>query len=158
MVLRHAARNHVDRIFNEAEQVVFEDGVDDSDIDVVDLPDTGLPSIDKAEGEKRGRRPLPANLPRERVEYDLPDDQKFCPCCSKQMHRRGRGRHRAIAYRGGGEGLAKCAGTRQHLCYFDGSCFSCITIAIQISGVVFLSNWKSIGTLLHQLGLTQILR
>jgi transposase len=36
-----------------------------------------------------GRRPLPANLPRERVEYDLPDDQKTCPCCRGQMHRMG---------------------------------------------------------------------
>lgn len=83
------SEKHVDRVFNEAEQVAFEDGVEDGDIDLVDLPDTGLPSIEKPEGEKRGRRPLPANLPRERVEYDLPDDQKFCPCCSKQMHRMG---------------------------------------------------------------------
>src|SRR5690606_17034422 len=28
-------------------------------------------------------------LPRERVEYDLPEDQKICPCCSGQMHRMG---------------------------------------------------------------------
>ncbi|MGY4593272.1 transposase [Bradyrhizobium sp. GM22.5] len=32
---------------------------------------------------------MPANLPRERVEYDLPDDQKACPCCRGQMHRMG---------------------------------------------------------------------
>ncbi len=40
-------------------------------------------------GKKRGRRPLPEDLPRERVEYDLADDQKACPCCKSQMHRMG---------------------------------------------------------------------
>ena len=57
--------------------------------DVVDLPNTGLPTIEGTTGKKRGRRPLPENLPRERVEYDLPDDQKACPCCHGQMHRMG---------------------------------------------------------------------
>src|SRR5262245_8225228 len=28
-----------------------------------------------------GRRPLPDHLPRERVEYDLADAEKACPCC-----------------------------------------------------------------------------
>uniref|UniRef100_UPI001ABB3F02 transposase n=1 Tax=Burkholderia ambifaria TaxID=152480 RepID=UPI001ABB3F02 len=34
---------------------------------------------------KRGRRPLPADLPRERIEYDLPEDRKICPCCGKAL-------------------------------------------------------------------------
>ncbi|WP_175743869.1 IS66 family transposase zinc-finger binding domain-containing protein, partial [Burkholderia ambifaria] len=38
---------------------------------------------------KRGRRPLPADLPRERIEYDLPEDRKICPCCGKALHRMG---------------------------------------------------------------------
>lgn len=38
---------------------------------------------------KRGRKPLPANLPRQRVEYDLADDQKICPCCLHPLHRMG---------------------------------------------------------------------
>lgn len=45
--------------------------------------------VDSAAGKKRGRRPLPEDLPRERVEYDLPDDKKSCPCCQGQMHRMG---------------------------------------------------------------------
>jgi transposase len=32
---------------------------------------------------------LPADLPRKRVEYDLPEDQKVCPCCQEAMHRIG---------------------------------------------------------------------
>lgn len=83
------SEKHVDRIFNEAEQAADEDDADSEENDVVDLPDTGLASVDGPTDKKRGRRPLPETLPRERVEYDLPDDQKACPCCHGQMHRMG---------------------------------------------------------------------
>jgi transposase len=83
------SEKHVDRIFNEAEQAADEDGADSEECDVVALPDTGLPAIDGTTGKKRGRRPLPENLPRERVEYDLREDQKACPCCRGRMHRMG---------------------------------------------------------------------
>lgn len=82
------SEKHVDRLFNEAEEASEEDDPDHGD-DVADLPDTGLPAVESAAGKKRGRRPLPEDLPRERVEYDLPDDQKVCPCCDSQMHRMG---------------------------------------------------------------------
>jgi transposase len=81
------SEKHIDRIFNEAEQAADED--DAGSEENVDLPDTGLPLGESATGKKRGRRPLPENLPRERVEYDLPDDQKTCRCCRGQMHRMG---------------------------------------------------------------------
>jgi transposase len=83
------SEKHIDRIFNEAEQAADEDDVDSEENDAVDLPDTGLPSVESTTGKKRGRRPLPESLPRERVEYDLPEDQKACPCCRGQMHRMG---------------------------------------------------------------------
>lgn len=79
----------VDRVFNEAEQITCENEVEGDDIAPVDLPDTGLRSGETKQGKKRGRRPLPENLPRERIEYELPDDQKMCPCCSRKMHRMG---------------------------------------------------------------------
>ena len=82
-----------DRLFNEAEQVAAEDEArnDDGGEDGagVDLPDTGLPGADKPAARKRGRKRLPENLPRERVEYDLQGDQKACPCCHGRMHRMG---------------------------------------------------------------------
>ncbi|OWK25935.1 hypothetical protein AJ87_49370 [Rhizobium yanglingense] len=83
------SEKHVDRILNEAEQVADEDEADSEDSDVVDLPYTGLPAIEGRTGKKRGRKALPENLPRERVEYDLPDDHKACPCCGGRMHSHG---------------------------------------------------------------------
>ncbi|MER9651038.1 IS66 family transposase [Mesorhizobium sp. M0199] len=83
------SEKHIDRLFNEAEQAADEDAADNEDGGVVVLPDTGLPASEGATGKKRGRKALPENLPRERVEYDLPDDQKACPCCRHQMHRMG---------------------------------------------------------------------
>jgi len=82
-----------DRTLNEAEQIVdaegdvgFEDDIEDA---AAPLPDTGLPPSASVQGKKRGRKPLPDHLPRERVEYDIPEDQKSCPCCSTRMHRMG---------------------------------------------------------------------
>lgn len=83
------SEKHVDRIFNEAEEGADEDGADSHESELIDIPDTGLPPVESTTGQKRGRRPLPENLPRERVEYDLADDQKACPCCRHQMHRMG---------------------------------------------------------------------
>lgn len=83
------SEKRADRLFNEAEQVAAGDEAGDEHGAVVDLPDTGLPPEDKPEGKKRGRKRLPENLPRERIEYDLPDDQKACPCCDRRMHRMG---------------------------------------------------------------------
>lgn len=77
-----------DRVFDEAEQIAETEPADDDD-DLPGLPETGLPDVDPPESGKRGRTPLPANLKRERVEYDLPEDQKACPCCSKPLHRIG---------------------------------------------------------------------
>ncbi|MEM7505052.1 MAG: IS66 family transposase, partial [Pseudomonadota bacterium] len=36
-----------------------------------------------------GRRRLPQDLPRQRVEHDLPEAEKACPCCGKRRHRIG---------------------------------------------------------------------
>jgi hypothetical protein len=64
-----------DRLFNEAEQIAETEPAEEDD-DLPVLPDTGLPDTAPVLG-KRGRKPLPAHLPRERVEYDLHEDQKI---------------------------------------------------------------------------------
>lgn len=67
-------------LFNEAEQ------------DVATLaPDAGEEADKgpKSAGKKRGRQPLPAHLPRKRVEHDLPESEKVCRCCQGALHRMG---------------------------------------------------------------------
>jgi transposase len=77
-----------ERIFNEAEQAAAESR-DDDDAEAVAVPDTGLPEAPKPAPKTRGRKPLPDDLPRQRVEHDLGEDQKDCPCCHNRMHRMG---------------------------------------------------------------------
>ena len=85
---RYAPRSEklTERIFNEAEQAAAEDT---DDVEAAPIAETGLPDPEKPEPKKRGRKPLPEDLPRERVEHDLPEDQKACPCCRNRMHRMG---------------------------------------------------------------------
>jgi transposase len=46
-----------------------------------------------------GRRPLPDDLPRERVEYDLDEAEKACPCCGRTRVRIGAETSRQLDYR-----------------------------------------------------------
>jgi len=84
-----------DRGFDEAEQMAAlalakgDDGQAEDEQDTPCLPDTGLPELDRPNHKKRGRKPLPADLPRQRIEYDLPEDQKVCPCCQHDLNRMG---------------------------------------------------------------------
>jgi len=82
--MRHVS----ERIFNEAEQAAAE-GEATEDVEAAAVADTGLPDAEKPEPKKRGRKPLPKDLPRERVEHDLAEDQKACPCWRNRMHRMG---------------------------------------------------------------------
>jgi transposase len=79
-----------DRVFDEAEQIARSEPCDEEDEGIQPaLPDTGLPPAGKPERRKVGRKPLPAYLKRERIGYDLPEDQRGCPCCGNPMHRIG---------------------------------------------------------------------
>jgi hypothetical protein len=70
-----------ERVFNEAEQMGPE-----SQADAVALPDTDLPEAAPPVPQKRGRKPLPADLPRKRVEHDIPEEQRICACCQGALH------------------------------------------------------------------------
>jgi len=78
-----------DRMFDEAEQAAADVVGDEDGAESFALPETGLPPAEAPAPAKRGRKPLPANLPRTRIEYDLPDDGKICPCCRGALHRMG---------------------------------------------------------------------
>ena len=45
-----------------------------------------------------GRRRLPADLPREKIIHDLPEDEKPCPCCGKLRHIIGKQTHEQLDY------------------------------------------------------------
>jgi transposase len=78
-----------DCVFDEAEQMAAASG-DGNDPDApFSLPETALPQADEPAPRKRGRKPLPAHLPRTRIEYDLSEEQKVCPCCQNALHRIG---------------------------------------------------------------------
>jgi transposase len=58
------------------------------------------PSADQpARRRGHGQRPLPDHLPRERVEYDLAEAEKVCPCCGKARARIGGETSEQLDYR-----------------------------------------------------------
>lgn len=76
-------------MFDEAEQIAATEPPDDDSEAEFALPDTGLPEVDEPARRKRGRKPLPADLPRQRIEYYLTPEEKICPCCQSALHRMG---------------------------------------------------------------------
>ena len=44
---------------------------------------TGVDVAEKSKNHRNGRRPLPAHLPRERIEYDPPKEDLICSCCGQ---------------------------------------------------------------------------
>jgi transposase len=58
-------------LFNEAEVIASTPDAGNT-VDEITIPEHTRP--------KRGRKPLPSNLPRLRIEHDLCDAQKICPC------------------------------------------------------------------------------
>lgn len=45
-----------------------------------------VPATPRPASNGHGRRRLPADLPRQKVVHDLPEEQKVCPCCGKPRH------------------------------------------------------------------------
>jgi transposase len=77
-----------------------------------DFPDPETPPANKsltvpdsppvsatAKRRGHGRRPMPADLPRERVEIDLTDAEKACPCCQRPRIRIGADVSERLDYR-----------------------------------------------------------
>ncbi len=66
-----------------------------------DAPVEPVPPPEPAATKRRGhgRRPLPADLPRERVEIDLTEAEKACPCCQRTRVRIGADVSERLDYR-----------------------------------------------------------
>lgn len=69
-------------LFDEAELLVEEEADTVTDKEEVVKAVAG-------QGKKRGRKPLPAHLPRVEVIYDLTDDEKICEFDGNQLHKIG---------------------------------------------------------------------
>jgi transposase len=65
------------------------------------VPSAPEPSTESAAPRRRGhgRRPRPADLPRERVEIDLTEAEKACPCCQQMRVRIGADVSERLDYR-----------------------------------------------------------
>ena len=44
------------------------------------------PTVSRPASNGHGRKRLPADLPRQKVIHDLPEEEKPCPCCGKMRH------------------------------------------------------------------------
>jgi transposase len=73
---------------------------DDPAPEVAPSPPTApAPEARPRQRPRHGRRPLPDHLPRERVEFDLSEAEKACPCCGKPRVRIGAETNEQLDYR-----------------------------------------------------------
>lgn len=63
------------QLFNEAEAAAEEEKVEAAE----------LITVPEHQRKKRGRKPLPDDLPREEIIHDLPEKEKQCACCGKAL-------------------------------------------------------------------------
>jgi transposase len=95
--LQELLRRHYGRSsekMDPAQRLLFEDLIDKC------IPE--MPAEDQAPvthpRKGHGRRRLPANLPREMIIHDLPEDEKPCPCCGKMRHIIGKQTHEQLDF------------------------------------------------------------
>jgi transposase len=81
-----------------AQRLLFEDLIDKAipEMPAEDGADDQTPPA--RQGKGHGRRRMPANLEREKVIHDLPEDQKSCPCCGRLRHIIGKQTHEQFDY------------------------------------------------------------
>jgi len=80
------------------QRLLFEDLIDKAIPEMPADDDTDAPVVPRRQGKGHGRRRLPSNLPREKVIYDLPEEEKPCPCCGKLRHIIGKETHEQVDY------------------------------------------------------------
>lgn len=66
------------KLFNEAEVIAEEGPAKEEELEKITY-----------ERKKRGRKGLPAELARERIVYEIPEQEQICPECGERMHKMG---------------------------------------------------------------------
>lgn len=94
--------DQLDWLFNEAEVIADEVSIEaplenntsaTDEIAKFDSESTAAPTQ-----KKTGRKPLPADLPRETRLIDLADAEKICPCCHGDLHKIGEEKSEQLEY------------------------------------------------------------
>lgn len=68
------------RLFNEAEEEAPAPMLKDESFSAIEEKTTEVKSHTR---KKRGRKPLPEDIPREEIIHDLSEEEMACPCCGK---------------------------------------------------------------------------
>jgi transposase len=88
-VLRRFYGPHSER-FDSRQLLLFGRQVDTIPLDTPSIEEeAGEKLVNRRVQHKHGRQRLPENLPRVRIEHDLPDAEKPCPCCGEARQRIG---------------------------------------------------------------------
>ena len=83
------------QLFGSKSERQVVDAPEQLNFEFVDLPaaseKVAEPNLDAAEQKQEhrhahGRNPIPAHIPRERIEHTLPEEQRKCSCCGETMH------------------------------------------------------------------------
>ena len=80
LLLRHQYGRRSER-FIDPKQLALFDQVFEALVSKAPSLQSSESSDSKSKKPRRGRRPLPAHLPRMRVEHELDKDERACPCC-----------------------------------------------------------------------------
>ena len=103
--LQHQVRTLLRRYYGRSsekmdprQRLLFEDLIDKA-IPEMPADDAGAEESPPPRRRKgHGRRRLPADLPREKIIHDLPEEEKLCPCCGKLRHIIGKETHEQLDY------------------------------------------------------------
>jgi len=76
--------------FDPRQLLLFGQHIDTTPIDAGSVEEeAGQKLVTRRARHKHGRRRLPESLPRTRIEHDLPESEKKCPCCGEVRQRIG---------------------------------------------------------------------
>ena len=90
--------DQLDWLFNEAEVIVDEIPADSDAEITTDATAADITSAATSTKKKTGRKPLPADLPRETRIIDVADTEKMCPCCNGDLHKIGEEKSEQLEY------------------------------------------------------------
>jgi transposase len=90
--------DQVDWLFNEAEAIEDESAVESNATEITESTEVDIASTPTSTKKKTGRKPLPADLPRETRLIDLADAEKICPCCNGDLHKIGEEKSEQLEY------------------------------------------------------------